>query len=65
MQFSTPSHYTIKQCVAIRAAEDFALNTNLIHFEQHWATAVPLKIPGHVSAGQHSSDIISILTDRY
>lgn len=42
---------------------DFVLNENRIHFEQHWATAVPLKTPGHISAGQHLSDIIYILRD--
>ena len=61
--FSTPSHYTIKQCVAIIAAENFACNANLILFEQRWATAVPLKTPGHISAG-HLSDIIYILMNR-
>lgn len=62
--FSTPSHYIIKQCVAIIAAENSAFNANLILFEQRWATAVPLKTPGHISAGQHLSDIIFILMDR-
>lgn len=61
MQFSIPPHYTIKQCVVIIVAEDFTLNTNLIQLEQHWATAVPLKTPGHISAGQHSSP--SLQTD--
>lgn len=38
---------------------DFIINANLIHFEQHWATDVPFKTSGHISA--HLSHMIYIL----